>query len=175
MNSPEASAETPRGARAQTRHAAAETGREAPAEPLRVGGDLMDVRVSSAESDGALFAYDVTLAPGGGPPHLHRHEAVELFKVEQGELTFYLADEAGEVDRRTAGPGEVVAVPGNREHTIRNEAAAAARAFAVLSPGDRMEQFARAAAALTEPMPASVSALAAANGIEVTGPIPEGS
>jgi quercetin dioxygenase-like cupin family protein len=142
-------------------------------ETLRVGGDLMEVRVDSAESGGALLAYDVTLAPGGGPPHLHRHEAVEVVRVEQGELTFYLGDEAGEVERRTAGPGDVVAVPSNREHTIRNEAAAAARAFAVLAPGDRMEHFARAAAALdADASPDRVAALAAANGIEITRPLP---
>jgi mannose-6-phosphate isomerase-like protein (cupin superfamily) len=146
---------------------------QAPAETLRVGGDQLEVRMSSGDSDGALFAYDVELAPGGGPPHLHRHEAVEIFKVEAGELTFFLADERGEVDRRTAGPGEVVAIPANREHTIRNEAAAAARAFAVLSPGDRMEHFARAAAALgAAAAPNQVADLAAANGIEITRPLP---
>ena len=142
-------------------------------ETLHVGDDLMEVRVSGAESGGAVLAYDVTLAPGGGPPHLHRHEAVEVVRVERGELTFYLADERGEVDRCTAGPGEVVAVAANREHTIRNEAATAARAFAVLSPGDRMEHFARAAAALgTGATPDRVAALAAASGIEITRPLP---
>ena len=147
---------------------------DSPAETLRVGGDEMEIQMSSAESDGALLAYDVTIAAGGGPPHLHRHEAVEVFKVEAGELTFYLADEQGEVERRAAGPGEVVAIPSNREHTIRNEAGAAARAFAVLSPGDRMEHFARAAAALgSAASPEQVSLLAAANGIVVTGPLPE--
>ena len=146
---------------------------ETTAETLQVGGDQLEVRMSSDESDGALFAYDVNLAAGGGPPHLHRHEAAEIFKVEQGELTFYLADEQGEVARRTAGPGEVVAIPGNREHTVRNEAAAAARAFAVLSPGDRMEHFARAAAALeAEATPERVASLAADNGIEITRPLP---
>jgi len=146
---------------------------QAPAETLRVGGDTMEMHMTSAESEGTLLAYDVTLSPGGGPPHLHRHEAAELFKVERGELTFYLADADGEIGRRTAGPGEVVAIPGNREHTIRNESAAAARAFAVLAPGDRMEHFARAAAALgTEATPDRVASLAAENGIEVTRPLP---
>jgi mannose-6-phosphate isomerase-like protein (cupin superfamily) len=146
---------------------------EAPAETLQVGGDTMEVHMSSAENDGALLAYDVTLSPGGGPPHLHRHEAAELFKVERGELTFYLADESGEVGRRTAGPGDVVAIPANREHSIRNEAAAAARAFAVLAPGDRMEQFARAAAALgATATPDRVAGLAAESGIEITRPLP---
>lgn len=145
------------------------------AETLRVGADPIEVHMTSAESGGALFAYDVTLSPGGGPPHLHRHAAAELFKVEHGELVFYLADEDGEVGRRVAGPGAVVAIPGNREHTVRNEAAVAARAFAVLSPGDRMEHFARAASALgAEATPERVAALAAESGIEITRPLPGG-
>jgi quercetin dioxygenase-like cupin family protein len=142
-------------------------------ETLRVGDDLMAVHAPSAASGGALLAYDVTLSPGGGPPHLHRHAAAELLRVEEGELTFYLAEEDGTVDRRTAGPGEVVAIAGNREHGFRNETAAAARAFAVLAPGEGMEHFARAAAALgAAASPERVAALAAANGIEITRPLP---
>ncbi|HYC80949.1 MAG TPA: cupin domain-containing protein [Solirubrobacterales bacterium] len=146
---------------------------EAPAEALRVGGDLIEPQMTSVASGGALFAYDVTFAPGGGPPHLHRHDAVELFKLEHGELTFYLADEHGELARRSAGPGEVVAVPANREHTVRNESRAPARALAVLSPGEEMERFARLAAALgAAANPERVAALAAETGIEITRPLP---
>ncbi len=60
-----------------------------------------------------------------------------------------------------------VAIPGGREHTIRNESAAEARAFVVFAPGAPMERFARAAAAGT----ADVIALAAAHGIEITRPL----
>jgi mannose-6-phosphate isomerase-like protein (cupin superfamily) len=140
-------------------------------ERLTVGGDLMEVRVGSAETDGAVLAYEVSMAPGGGPPHLHRHDAVEVVRVEEGELTFYLATSAG-IDRRTAGPGDVVGIAADREHTIRNEGPVAARAFTVLAPGERMERFARAAAALgPEATPDRVAGLAADAGIEITRPL----
>jgi quercetin dioxygenase-like cupin family protein len=140
-------------------------------ERLTVGGDLMEVLVGSAESDDEILAYEVSIAPGGGPPHLHRHDAVEVVRVEEGELTFYLATRTG-IDRRTAGPGDVVGIVADREHTIRNESAGAARAFSVLSPGGRMERFARAAAALgPEAAPDRVADLAAEAGIEITRPL----
>lgn len=140
-------------------------------ERLRVGGDVMDLRVGSAETAGAVLAYDVVLPPGGGPPHLHRHEAVEVVRVEEGEVTFYLAAETG-IDRRVARAGDVVCIAGSREHTIRNESPEPARAFTVLSPGEQMEGFARAAAALgTEATADRVAELARAAGIEITRPL----
>jgi quercetin dioxygenase-like cupin family protein len=144
--------------------------RSAP-ERLRVGGDVLDLRVGSAETDGAVLAYDVTLAPGGGPPHLHRHAAIEVVRVEDGEVTFYLGTEAG-IDRRLSGVGDVVCIAGGREHTFRNESAEAARVFALLSPGRQMEDFARAAAALgAEASPDQVARLATTAGIEITRPL----
>ena len=143
---------------------------------MTVGGDEIAFRVTSAASGGSLLAYDVCIAPGGGPPALHRHAAFELFRVERGELAFYLEQAAGSVARSVAGPGEVVAIPGGREHTVRNESDEEARAFVVLAPGDEMERFARAAGALAAsgaPEIAEVLALAAAHGIEITRPLEE--
>lgn len=145
------------------------TGGAAP-ERLTVGGDEMALHVTTDMSDGALIAYEVRIGPGGGPPMLHRHTAFELFRLDRGELTFYLEDEGGDVTRSTAGAGDVVAIPGGREHTVRNESAAAASAFVVLSPGAAMEAFARAAAHVSGID--EVLAAAAANGIEITRPIP---
>jgi len=144
---------------------------------VEVGGDFVEFRATSADSGGALVAYDVTFAPGGGPPMLHRHEAFELFRVDAGELAFYLEGEDGETTRRVATEGAVVAIPGGREHTVRNESAAPARAFAILSPGAAMERFARGAGELAghgeDADLAEVLALAAASGIEITRPVAE--
>ena len=109
---------------------------------VKVGSDVAEFRVTSEQSAGALVAYEVTIPPGGGPPHMHSHEAFELFRVESGELVFYLEDD-GETRRSLAAPGEVVAIPSGREHTVRNESAEEARAFAVVSPGAEMERFMR--------------------------------
>jgi oxalate decarboxylase/phosphoglucose isomerase-like protein (cupin superfamily) len=147
----------------------------APVDRVDVGGDVITFRVTSEQSGGAAIAYDVSFAPGGGPPMLHRHQAFELFRVDAGELAFYLEDESGETRRSVAGSGDVVAIPPNREHTVRNESEAEARALAVLSPGAEMERFARGAGRLsghgTETRVDEVLALAAASGIEITRPL----
>ncbi len=145
-------------------------------ETLSVGGDEITFQVTSEESGGALLAFEVRMAPGGGPPGLHRHDPFELYRVTRGELALYVAGEDGVVHRRVAGPGELVPIPGGREHTVRNESGDEARAFVVLAPGGPREGFAREAAALAaqgRPAMEDVLALAARHGIEVTRPLAE--
>jgi mannose-6-phosphate isomerase-like protein (cupin superfamily) len=135
-------------------------------ERLTVGADELCFRVTSAESDGALLAFEIRMPPGGGPSVLHRHEPAELYRVEHGEFAFYIGDEDGRVMRSTAGPGEVVAIPGGREHTVRNESTSDGAAFVVLAPGADFERFVRAAAEGDD-----IAALAAAHGVEITRPL----
>jgi mannose-6-phosphate isomerase-like protein (cupin superfamily) len=123
---------------------------------LLVGSDEVRLRVTSD----ALLAMEVRMAPGGGPPGLHRHDPEEIYRVECGTLTMYVGDE-----RRVAGPGDVVHIPGGVAHTIRNESDAEASAYVVFAPGAPMERFVRAAAAL-EPG-GDVAALAARHGIRM--------
>ena len=137
---------------------------------FEVGGDRVAFRVTSAESDGAMTAIEVRMAPGGGPPALHRHDPCELYRVERGRLTLYVEDGRGGVRRIVAGPGDVVTIPGGAEHTIRNESSEEAHALAVFSPGAPMEGFIRAAASAA---PAEVPALAERHGIAMTRPLAE--
>jgi mannose-6-phosphate isomerase-like protein (cupin superfamily) len=142
---------------------------------LRVGADEILVRATSADTGGALFAGEIRMAPGGGPPVLHRHDPGEIYHVLSGAFTFYIADVAGTVIRSTATAGAVVSIPGGRAHTIRNETSEAATAFSVHAPGEAMERFAFAAAELAAngtPAIADVLALAERHGIEMLGPIP---
>jgi oxalate decarboxylase/phosphoglucose isomerase-like protein (cupin superfamily) len=148
-----------------------------PSERLLVGADELIIRAGSAETQGALFAAEVRMKPGGGPPRMHRHAPSELYHVLDGELAFYIADAAGTVRRTTGAAGAVVPIPGGRPHTIRNEADAEARALAVYAPGAAMERFVRAAAALARDRTPSVDdvlELAGRHDIEMTGPIPAG-
>jgi len=144
-----------------------------PRSQLHVGGDQVTFRVTSAESEGTALAFEVRMPPGGGPPALHRHDPFELYRVERGELSFYLEDDDGTVARTVAGPGQVIAIPGGREHTVRNETGEEAGAFVVLSPGAEMERFIRGAGALGAPRMEDVLALASAHGIEITRPLEE--
>ena len=107
-------------------------------------------------------------ASGRRPPALHHHDPAELYLVERGEFAFYIADGDGSVRRSTAGPGDVVSIPGGREHTVRNESDAESAALVVFSPGEAFECFVRAAAVSDDP-----AALAAEHGIEMTRPLEE--
>jgi oxalate decarboxylase/phosphoglucose isomerase-like protein (cupin superfamily) len=137
-------------------------------ERMQVGGDEVAFRVTSEQSGDAFLAIEVRMAPGGGPPVLHRHAPAELYRVERGALTLYVAGDDGSIRRTVAGPGEVVAIPAGREHTIRNESGEEARALAVFAPGAGMEGFIRAAAALSEADMGAVLAFADEHGIEMT-------
>jgi oxalate decarboxylase/phosphoglucose isomerase-like protein (cupin superfamily) len=141
-------------------------------ESLQVGTEILTIRVSTKASGGALFAADVTMPPGGGPPMMHRHAPGELYLVRSGEFVFYLQDEDGQIERRVARAGDVVPIAGGVPHSIRNESDAEAIAFGVYAPGAEHEEFARAAAAMTAPDIEAVLALAGRHGIEMTGPIP---
>jgi mannose-6-phosphate isomerase-like protein (cupin superfamily) len=136
---------------------------------VKVGSDEIDVRVSSAQTGGAVMAADVTMPAGGGPPVLHRHAPEEIYRGVAGEFAIYCEDHAGVVQRTPLGRGDVVHIPAGRAHTVRNESAAEARAYVVYLPGAEMEQFVRAAAELQAPEPAAVMALAGRHGIEFTG------
>ena len=143
---------------------------------MRVGEDRIEFRVTTGDGAGGLVAAEVRMAPGGGPRALHRHHSAEIYRVEDGRLTFYVEDDAGVVKRFVAGVGRTVAIPGGREHTIRNESSAEAAAFVVYAPGEPMEAFARAAATLGAAGPPSIErvfAVATEHGIEITRPVEE--
>ncbi|WP_285653623.1 cupin domain-containing protein [Actinomycetospora sp. NBRC 106375] len=148
----------------------------ATAECLRLGGDEIVVLATSEATDGALFAVLVRMPPGGGPPVMHRHAPGEVYHVLTGEFAFSIADDDGRVTRTTATAGEVMPLAGGTPHTIRNETGVAAEAFVVHAPGAPMEGFSRAVAALAaerEPTMDAVLTVAAQNGIELLGPVPE--
>jgi mannose-6-phosphate isomerase-like protein (cupin superfamily) len=130
-------------------------------ERITVGHDDITLRVTSAESGGALLAVEVTIPPGGGPPAMHRHPSAEVYRVERGELTIYREDE-----RIAAREGAVVHIAGGVPHTVRNESAAPAHAYVVFTPGTEMEDFVRAVART----PGDVASLAQQHGIEMLAP-----
>ena len=149
----------------------------ATAERLILGTDELTVLASCDDNDGDLFAVEIRMPPGGGPPVMHRHAPSEVYYVLEGEFTFYLGDPEATVERITATAGQAVPLAGGTPHNIRNESNGDAVAFAVHAPGGPMEQFSRAASAMVadggQPDMQAVLALAAQHGIELLGPVPE--
>lgn len=142
------------------------------AEILRVGTELAIVLATTQETNGDLFAVELRMPPGGGPPVMHRHAPSEVYRVLSGEFTFYLTDSDGSTTRRVACAGETVTLAGNVPHTVRNESSEDAVAFQVHAPGGPMEGFIRSAARLAEDHPPTIDevlAIAERNGIELLG------
>jgi mannose-6-phosphate isomerase-like protein (cupin superfamily) len=147
----------------------------ATSERLTLGTDEVTVLATTAQTGGALFAVELRMPPGGGPPVMHRHDPGEVYLVLDGEFTFYVGDDRGGVRRSRAALGEVVSLAGGTPHTVRNESAAEAVAFVVHAPGAPMEGFLRAGSALADgdrPSMQTVLDLAAQHGIELLGVIP---
>ena len=147
------------------------------AERWLLGTDEIAVLATGAQTGGAIFAIEIRMPPGGGPPVMHRHEPGEVYHVLEGEFTFYVGDPGGDggVRRVTARAGDVMPLAGGTPHTIRNESASDAVAFVVHSPAAVMEGFSRAAAELAtagEPTMDQVLALARRHGVELLGPVP---
>ena len=79
-------------------------------EVLRVGSELATVLATTQETNGDLFAVELRMPPGGGPPVMHRHAPSEIYRVMSGEFTFYITGSDGITTRRVAGAGETVEV-----------------------------------------------------------------
>lgn len=148
---------------------------------MLLGTDEVLVLMTSAQSGGSLFAIQIRMPPGGGPPVMHRHEPSEIYFVQQGEFTIYTGELRPDatwtnVERITAAAGAVVPLAGNTPHTVRNESDSDAIAYVVHAPGTGFESFVRAAAALAAggtPNMHQLLDVAERHGIEMLGPIPD--
>jgi mannose-6-phosphate isomerase-like protein (cupin superfamily) len=144
------------------------------AERLRLGAEEVLLRVTTRDAVD-LLAFDVIMPPGGGPPALHRHEPLEVYRVLEGEFAFYFGD-AERVTRTVAAAGDVVCVPAHQEHTVRNESGRPARAYVTFTGGaGRMEAFVREAGAMVAAGPPEIEevlAVAGRHGVEITRPLP---
>jgi quercetin dioxygenase-like cupin family protein len=96
--------------------------------PNPVGGRLT-FKIGSAETDGALTAFESVAAPGEGPPlHVHLNED-EIFYALEGPFRFKLDGELGE-----APAGTLVFIPRGVEHTWQNVGDEPARLLIVTAP-----------------------------------------
>ena len=98
---------------------------------LRIGRARLEIKIDPSVTPSRLFAFESTLAPGGGMPYLHRHrEMEEVFYVLEGMIEYTRGD-----DTILANTGSVVQVPPGVAHRFRNTGDAHARHLALISPG----------------------------------------
>jgi quercetin dioxygenase-like cupin family protein len=105
--------------------------------PLMIGpGEAEDFgnglvrRVSTASTDGAWCAFEVTLGPGQGVPlHVHARDD-EMHYVLEGEIELQCGERVF-----TAEAGAMASLPRGIPHAIRNRSAAPARFLNLFFPG----------------------------------------
>ena len=110
--------------------------------PLNVVGEPTLVKVSAADTGGALALFHLTAPPMSGPPlHVHSRED-EVFYVLEGELVFEIAGH-----QETVVAGGSVFLPRGVTHRYQNFADRDARRLLVVTPGAFHEFFLELSAA----------------------------
>jgi mannose-6-phosphate isomerase-like protein (cupin superfamily) len=104
--------------------------------PLRVFGNPFLLKVSGAESHGAVALLSGSFASGTGAiPHLHRgHD--EIFYVLDGRFRFHLGDELVE-----AGAGALLFAPRNAPHGFTNIGDAPGSLLGIVAPAGYEQHF----------------------------------
>lgn len=92
-------------------------------------GELMTFLVTGEESGGALFAAEISVAPGGGtPPHIH-HREDESFRLLEGTLTIQVGG-----DTIAARAGDFIYLPRGIAHSFKNTGDGLAKAVVLATP-----------------------------------------
>ena len=95
-----------------------------------VFGELYTMKITAAETSGALAVVETVTSPQSGPPlHTHSRED-ESFYILDGRFLFTVGDQTFEV-----GPGSFVFGPRGVQHGYRNISALPAHKLVMITPG----------------------------------------
>lgn len=125
-------------------------------------------KISSADTGGAYYAFEVISPPGLGiPPHVHSREDEVIYVIE-GDYEIFLS---GKVFR--AGPGSVLNFARGTAHGFQNVGATPGRTLWVVTPGASFEQFFHELAQVPPGPPdfTMITALFGKYGMEVLPPL----
>ena len=131
-----------------------------------VNANVLDVKVSGKDTNGALAIFEQTsLSPGRGTPlHLH-HLQDEIFYVLEGAYHFQVG-----TDKYQLGKGDSIFLPRKVPHAW-TQVSDKGKMTVTVQPAGKLENFFVTMAALkTEPTKEQISEIFAANEMEVVGP-----
>ena len=98
------------------------------------GADVTTIKASGRHTSGDLLLLEVTVAAGGGPPSLHRHEYTETFLFQEGEFEVSTLDADGSLGTFNVAAGDTVSIPSMAWHNFKNVGAGPGRFIVVHSP-----------------------------------------
>lgn len=104
-------------------------------------GDIITVKITGEETNGANLAVEVVSQPGGGPSFLHTHEPQETFYVLDGVFEVYGQDENSDKYAIRAAVGDIIQVPGNVPHGFKNVGDSVGRMLLIYEPAEPMLRF----------------------------------
>lgn len=118
----------------QVKHVPAGTG------PAYCGpGDRITFLITGAETGGAFFMAEASVAPGGGPPpHVHSRED-ESFYLQHGTLALQVGGKA-----LNASAGDFIHIPRGTVHSFKNVSEETAKLLVVATPAGLENFFAEA-------------------------------
>jgi len=111
------------------------------AKVLFVLGDIVILKLSAAETNGAYSVVESISAPGGGAAFLHTHNSQETFCILEGDYELYGQDENGEKYAIPASAGATVHVPENVPHGYRNVGKTTGKILSMFEPAANMIDF----------------------------------
>jgi mannose-6-phosphate isomerase-like protein (cupin superfamily) len=98
------------------------------------GADVTTIKASGRHTSGDLLVLEVTVAAGGGPPSLHRHEYTETFLFQEGEFEVSTLDADGSLGTFNVAAGDTVSIASMAWHNFKNVGAGPGRFIVVHSP-----------------------------------------
>ncbi len=131
-----------------------------------VNANILDVKISGADTDGDLAIFEQTsLSPGKGTPlHIH-HSQDEIFYVIEGEYYFQVGDKKFRLAK-----GDSVFLPRKVPHAW-TQVSATGKMTVIMQPAGKLENFFVTVAALEhEPTPKEMEKIFADNEMQIVGP-----
>lgn len=103
---------------------------------IAVVGEVSRFLATGEDTNGKYALWEVTVAPGGGPPpHVHSREE-EGFYILEGEISFTIGDK-----RIVASAGMFANMPVGTPHSFKNESNRPAKMLIVVAPAGLEQMF----------------------------------
>jgi mannose-6-phosphate isomerase-like protein (cupin superfamily) len=137
---------------------------------IDLGGFQMSLKASEEDTAGAFSLLEADEPPNFGPPmHIH-HNCAEAFYVVVGEYVIFIEEQ-----EFRCPAGSFVYIPSNTRHGFR-VGTEPSRKLNVYVPGAMVDYFDKLSRAIADgnATPIVLDRIAAENGMEVVGPVPEG-
>jgi mannose-6-phosphate isomerase-like protein (cupin superfamily) len=97
---------------------------------LNVFADVITVKLTSEDTNGAYALFEDVTPPGAGVPHHIHHREDEVFNILEGEYEVRCDDRVFK-----ALAGSTVHLPKDLPHSLKNTGSSAGKIFGLLIPG----------------------------------------